>query len=165
METMEILAHPNPALKHPAGAVDPAIDRDLPRLVKAMAKAMYDAPGVGLAATQVGVQKRLIVFDLDDGLVALCNPAIVEASEDTEVDDEGCLSLPGITVPVERPVSCVCEALDLKGRDVRIEADGLLARLLQHETDHLDGLLIIDRATPDERRAAVRRYREANEKR
>jgi peptide deformylase len=162
---MEILAHPNPALKQPAGAVDPATDLDLARLVKAMAQAMYDAPGVGLAATQVGVQKRVIVFDLDDGLVALCNPAIVESSEETEVDDEGCLSLPGITVPVERFGSCVCEALDLKGGKVRLEAEGLLARLLQHETDHLDGVLIIDRATPDERRAAIRRYREANETR
>jgi peptide deformylase len=160
---MDILAHPNPALKQPATEVDPVQDRTLIRLVKAMSEAMYEAPGVGLAATQVGVQKRLIVFDLDDGLVALCNPSIVERSEETEVDDEGCLSLPGITVPVERAASCVCEALNLKGKHVRIEAEGLLARLLQHETDHLDGVLIIDRATPDERRAAMRRYREANE--
>jgi peptide deformylase len=162
---MEILAHPNPALKQLAGEVDPAGDRDLIHLVKAMAKAMYDAPGVGLAATQVGVQKRVIVFDLDDGLVALCNPEIVETSEETDLDDEGCLSLPGITVPVERAGSCVCEALDLKGGKVRIEAEGLLARLLQHETDHLDGVLIIDRASPDDRRVAMRRYREANEAR
>jgi len=130
-----------------------------------MAKTMYDAPGVGLAATQVGVQKRVIVFDLEDGLVALCNPLIVETSEETDVDDEGCLSLPGITVPVERAVSCVCEALDVKGAPVRLEAEGFFARVLQHETDHLDGLLIIDRATPDERRAAMRRYREAAEER
>jgi len=135
------------------------------RLVRSMAKTMYDAPGVGLAATQVGVQKRVIVFDLEDGLVALCNPLIVETSEETDVDDEGCLSLPGITVPVERAVSCVCEALDVKGAPVRLEAEGFFARVLQHETDHLDGLLIIDRATPDERRAAMRRYREAAEER
>jgi peptide deformylase len=162
---VDILVHPNPALKQPAAPVDPASDKELMRLVRSMAKTMYDAPGVGLAATQVGVQKRVIVFDLEDGLVALCNPLIVETSEETDVDDEGCLSLPGITVPVERAVSCVCEALDVKGAPVRLEAEGFFARVLQHETDHLDGLLIIDRATPDERRAAMRRYREAAEER
>ncbi|HEY5467853.1 MAG TPA: peptide deformylase [Coriobacteriia bacterium] len=162
---MDILVHPNPALKQPAALVDPASDKELMRLVRSMAKTMYDAPGVGLAATQVGVQKRVIVFDLEDGLVALCNPLIVETSEETDVDDEGCLSLPGITVPVERAVSCVCEALDVKGAPVRLEAEGFFARVLQHETDHLDGLLIIDRATPEERRAAMRRYREAAEER
>jgi len=162
---VDILVHPNPALKQPAALVDPASDKELMRLVRSMAKTMYDAPGVGLAATQVGVQKRVIVFDLEDGLVALCNPLIVETSEETDVDDEGCLSLPGITVPVERAVSCVCEALDVKGAPVRLEAEGFFARVLQHETDHLDGLLIIDRATPEERRAAMRRYREAAEER
>ena len=162
---MDILEHPNPALKQRASEVEPAADRELARLVKAMAHAMYDAPGVGLAATQVGVQKRVIVMDLDDALVALCNPVIVERSEDTEIEDEGCLSLPGITVPVERSLACVCEALDVKGHPVRIQAEGFVARVLQHETDHLDGLLIIDRAAPEERRAAIRRYREANQAR
>jgi len=117
---VDILVHPNPALKQPAAPVDPASDKELMRLVRSMAKTMYDAPGVGLAATQVGVQKRVIVFDLEDGLVALCNPLIVETSEETDVDDEGCLSLPGITVPVERAVSCVCEALDVKGAPVSL---------------------------------------------
>jgi peptide deformylase len=111
----------------------------------------------------VGVQKRVIVFDVDDGVVALCNPRIVEHSEETEIDDEGCLSLPGITVPVVRSLACVCEALDLKGEPLRLEAEGFIARVLQHETDHLDGVLIIDRATPDDRRAALRRYREQSE--
>jgi peptide deformylase len=161
---MEILEHPNPALKQAAAAVDPASDAELPRLVRAMARAMHDAPGVGLAATQVGVQKRVIVFDVDESVVALCNPTIVERSDETESDDEGCLSLPGITVPVERAVACVCEALDLKGEPVRIEAEGFVARVLQHETDHLDGILIIDRAAPADRRAAMRRYREAGER-
>lgn len=162
---MDILEHPNPALKQTAVAVDPAADHELPRLVKAMAQAMHEAPGVGLAATQVGVQKRVIVFDLDEAVIALCNPTIVERSAETETDDEGCLSLPGITVPVERALSCVCEALDLKGKPVRLEAEGFVARVLQHETDHLDGILIIDRASPDERRAALRRYREMGESR
>ena len=160
---MDILEHPNPALKQTAAAVDPKTDKELPKLVKAMAHAMHEAPGVGLAATQVGVQKRVIVFDVDDGVIALCNPTIIEYSDDTEVEDEGCLSLPGITVPVERSVHCVCEALDLKGEPLRFEAEDFVARVLQHETDHLDGILIIDRAAPDERRAALRRYREQGE--
>lgn len=160
---MEILAHPNPALKQRAYEVDPANDSELRRLVKAMAKTMYEAPGVGLAATQVGVQKRVLVIDLDEeneGLMVLCNPVIEPASDETELDEEGCLSLPGITVPVERPVAISCEALSIDGKAVRIEAEGLLARVLQHEADHLDGLLIIDRASPEERKAALQRYLE-----
>jgi peptide deformylase len=160
---MDILEHPNPALKQHAAEVDPTTDASLAALVQAMAKAMYEAPGVGLAATQVGVQKRVIILDIDNGLMALCNPRIVETSEDTEIDDEGCLSFPGVYIPIERPAGCVCEALDLKGNPVRLTAEGLFSRVLQHETDHLDGVLIIDRATPEERRAALRRYREARE--
>jgi peptide deformylase len=157
---MEILSHPNPALKQVAAPVDPVADADLPRLVKAMAQAMYDAPGIGLAAPQIGVMKRVIVFDVDDQLGVLCNPVLVERSEETETDDEGCLSLPGITVPVERSVKVVCEGLDIKGNPVRIEGAELVARMLQHEADHLDGVLIIDRTAPEERRAAMRRYME-----
>lgn len=158
---MEILTHPNPALRASATDVDPATDTELESLVKTMAEAMYDAPGIGLAAPQVGVLKRVIVFDLDEGLVALCNPVIASTSQETEIEEEGCLSLPGITVPVERSVAVVCDALNLKGEPVRVEATDLAARMLQHETDHLNGMLIIDRATPQERKAAIRRYNEA----
>jgi peptide deformylase len=157
---VDIIAHPSPALKQKAYAVDPATDADLNRLVHDMAKAMYDAPGVGLAATQVGIQKRVVVLDIDDGLVALCNPEIVTASDAREIDDEGCLSLPGITVPVERACEVVACGLDVDGTRLRIEAGGLLARVLQHEIDHLDGMLIIDRASPEDRKTALRRYRE-----
>ncbi len=157
---MQILTHPNPVLKQVADTVNPATDTGLPDLMVRMAKLMYDAPGVGLAAPQIGVQKRVIIFDIDDGLVALCNPEIVEFGEETVLDDEGCLSLPGITVPVERSVNVTCEALDMNGDSVRIEATELLARVLQHEIDHLNGVLIIDRAAPEERKAAVRRYNE-----
>lgn len=157
---MDILAHPNPALGQRADAADPASDRSLKRLVEAMAKAMYDAPGVGLAATQLGVLKRVVVYDVDDGLVVLCNPSIVSRSDETELDDEGCLSLPGITVPVERACHVVCEAVDLHGAALRVEGEGLLARVLQHEADHLDGVLIIDRATPEDRKDAMKRYHE-----
>lgn len=158
---MEILTHPSPALKQVADEVEHFGDRELKSLVTAMARAMYDAPGVGLAATQVGVLKRVLVYDVDEGLVALCNPRIVESSVETEPSEEGCLSLPGIEVPIQRHASLVCEARDIEGEPVRIEAEGLLARVLQHEIDHLDGVLIIDRATPEERRAAIRRYNEA----
>lgn len=157
---MEILAHPNPALKQRAQDVEHFGDRELKSLVTTMARAMYDAPGVGLAATQVGVLKRVIVYDIDEGLVALCNPRIVESSGETEFFEEGCLSLPGIEVSVERAPSLTCEACDIDGSPVIIQAEGLLARVLQHELDHLDGVLIIDRATPEERRAAIRRYNE-----
>jgi peptide deformylase len=162
---MQVLAHPNPALKQKAEAIEARRDRDLARLAKQMAKLMYASHGVGLAATQVGVQKRIIVFDVSDDVqpVAVCNPVIVERSAETEIDEEGCLSLPGLNVPIERAAAVVCEGVDLKGEPVPFEATDLLARVLQHETDHLDGILILDRATPDERKAAIRRYFEALE--
>ena len=158
---MKILTHPNPALKQRALEVDPLSDNDLKRLVRTMAESMYGAPGVGLAAPQVGVLKRVICWDTDDKhgkLRVLFNPRIVEASDETNLDDEGCLSVPGISVPVERPIACVCEGEVQSGDTVRIEAEELLARILQHETDHCDGILILDRAAPEERRAAIRRY-------
>jgi peptide deformylase len=160
---MDILSHPSPALRQHTQEVDPATDEELPALIKQMADSMYEAPGLGLAAPQVGVLKRVIVYDMEEGLVALCNPVIVEESEETVSDEEGCLSFPGITIDIERPESVTCEALDLKGNGVRIKAEGLHARLLMHEVDHLNGVLIIDRATPEERKAALKRYREANE--
>lgn len=165
-ERMNVIAHPNPALKQVAEQVDPCADTSLKELATQMAKTMYEAPGVGLAATQVGVLKRVVVCDFDErrGTPAvLCNPVIVERSEETETDEEGCLSFPGISVPVERNLSVVCEAQNLKGDTVRITAEGFNARIIQHELDHLDGVLIIDRATPEERKAALRRYREALE--
>jgi len=164
---MDILSHPSPALSSGACEVDPATDETLRPLAEKMARMMYEAPGIGLAAPQIGVLKRVIVYDLSDdatGLTALCNPLIIEASDECTIDDEGCLSLPGISVPVERACRVVCEGVSLSGQVVRIEAEGLEARMFQHEIDHLDGLLIIDRATPDERKAALRRYREALEK-
>lgn len=156
----EVLRHPNAALKQRAVEVDVGAEQELPALCRRMADAMREAAGIGIAATQIGVMKRVIVYDLDDerGLVALCNPRIVRMSEDTVLDDEGCLSLPGISVPVERALDVTCEAETLAGSTVTFDASELHARLLQHEIDHLDGVLIIDRATPEERKAALRRY-------
>jgi len=160
---MKILTHPNPVLKQKAHEVDPLNDGELRGLVSAMAQTMYEAPGIGLAAPQVGVQKRVIVYDLDDGLVALCNPRIVSRSDEEETDEEACLSVPGISVEVPRSLTVTCEAVSLEGEPVSIVAEGFYARLLQHEIDHLDGFLIIDRAEPEERKAAIHRYFELHE--
>ncbi|MBC7266403.1 MAG: peptide deformylase [Anaerosomatales bacterium] len=159
---MRILTYPDPGLKQRAAEVDPSSDSTLRDLVARMARAMYDAEGIGLAATQVGVLKRVIVYDLEDGLHALCNPRIVDRSEQAEVGEEGCLSVPGISVPVERAASVVCEGVSLDGKRVVVHAEGLLARLFQHEIDHLDGYVILDRLPPEERKAALRAYREAH---
>lgn len=158
---MQILAHPDPRLRQRAVEVDPATDASLRDLITTMARAMYESEGIGLAATQLGVMKRVIVYDIEDGLHALCNPRIVERSEQTEVSEEGCLSVPGISVPVERAASVVCEGVSLDGKRVVIHADGLLARLFQHEIDHLDGMVILDRLPAEERKAALKAYREA----
>src|SRR5665647_3027876 len=99
---MQILTHPNPVLGVRAEQIDPATDKDLRSLVRQMAEAMYDHEGIGLAAPQLGVQKRIIVFDIDDDLAAICNPVVTERSDETAIDDEGCLSVPGINVPIER---------------------------------------------------------------
>ncbi|MDZ4168991.1 MAG: peptide deformylase [Coriobacteriia bacterium] len=163
---MNVIIYPGPALKQRAAEVDPSTDPSLPELAAQMARVMYDAPGIGLAATQIGVIKRVVVYDLGDESprpVALCNPVITSTGDQTEVDDEGCLSFPGISVPVERYLSVTCEAVSLAGEPVTIQAEGLHARLLQHEIDHLDGVVIIDRAAPEERKAALRRFREALE--
>lgn len=164
---MDILSHPNPALAAGAAEVDPATDSTLRSLAETMARIMYEAPGIGLAAPQIGVLKRIIVFDLSEdgeGLTALCNPVITERSGECESDEEGCLSVPGIGVPVVRSCKVTCEALSLDGEPIRIEAEGLQARMLQHEIDHLDGKLIIDRADPEARKSALRAYRELQER-
>lgn len=159
---MEVLHHPSPVLKSRAQEVDPAKDETLRDLVRAMAETMYDESGIGLAAPQVGVDKRVIVFDVDDRLAALCNPVITEFGSETCVDDEGCLSVPGITVPVERATRVVCSGQTLEGRQITLEAEDLLARVLQHEIDHLDGVLILDRCPADVRKSIIRTYNEVN---
>lgn len=159
---MDVVHHPSPILKSRACEVEPTEDLSLRELVRAMAETMYEENGVGLAAPQVGVDKRVIVFDIDERLAALCNPVIVEFSEETVVDEEGCLSVPGITVPVERSVRVVCEGQTVEGRHITIEAEEYLARVLQHEIDHLDGVIILDRCPSELRKEIVRAYNEAN---
>ena len=146
------------ALRMKAREVE-TFDADLERLVERMTALMHEANGVGLAATQVGVLRRLFVFTDDGEDRVLVNPTITNASKETEVDDEGCLSLRDVLVPVERPKSVTIEGVDTKGEPVKLELEPPSARVVQHELDHLDGVLIIDRTDDESRRAALARLR------
>ena len=131
-------------------------DDDLRRLVERMTALMNDAQGVGLAATQIGVLRRVFVFEPDEeGPRAVVNPVIVETGSETESDEEGCLSLQGVRVPVDRPTSITITGKDETGADVRYELEGYGARVAQHELDHLDGVLIIDRTDDEHRKGAL----------
>jgi len=151
----QIRQYPDPVLRMEARPVE-EFDDDLRRLVARMSDLMKDANGVGLAATQAGVLRRVFVFSPEeDQVVALVNPEIVRRSDEIESDDEGCLSMQGITVPVERPVSVRIEGRDERGETVGYDLEGMAARIAQHEADHLDGKLILDRTTPEARREAM----------
>jgi len=145
-------------LRMKAREVD-AFDADLERLVERMTALMHEANGVGLAATQVGVLRRLFVFIEDGEDRVLINPTITQSSKEAEVDDEGCLSLRDVLVPVERPTKVTIEGVDLKGAPVTMELELPASRVVQHEIDHLDGVLIIDRTDDESRRAALARLR------
>ncbi len=136
-----------------------AFDEELARLVERLAELMHDAHGVGLAATQVGVVRRLFVFEHDGKDLVLANPMITQVGKELEVDDEGCLSLGVVRVPVERPTEIVIEGKNAAGEDVKYELDGMSARVAQHELDHLDGVLIVDRTDPVSRKEALARLR------
>jgi peptide deformylase len=154
--------YPDPVLRMATREVE-AFDEALASLVERMTRVMGSANGVGLAAPQVGVLQRVLVHQADEdaGPVALVNPRIVTSSEETEVMEEGCLSLAaaGVTVEVERSLSVTVEARSPSGEGLRIEAEGLEARVIQHEVDHLDGVLIIDRTAPDQRKRALGQLR------
>jgi peptide deformylase len=151
----QIRQYPDAALRMEARPVE-QFDDDLRRLVDRMKHLMVDANGIGLAATQVGVMQRLFVFQIaEDETVALANPVIVERSEITSVDDEGCLSIQGVHLPVERSTLITIEGQDENGSDVRYELEEPYSRVAQHESDHLDGVLILDRTTPEARREAL----------
>ena len=154
--------YPDPALRVPANAIA-EVDDEVRSLVERMSEVMRRSHGVGLAAPQVGVLRRVFVYrgGADEPVRVLINPELGERSEETEVDTEGCLSLLGgeVTVSVERHVRVVAVGLDESGAPVEVEAEGLQARVIQHEIDHLDGVLIIDRAPKEDRRAALRELR------
>ena len=132
-----------------------------------MAGIMGDAYGVGLAAPQLGLSQRLLVYRVgpDAPVIVLANPELEWTSADGEAGEEGCLSIPGVTVDVERPVHVRVRALDEEGEERMVEASGLEARVIQHEMDHLDGVLILERTTRDERKRALRELREAEQQR
>jgi peptide deformylase len=148
----------DPVLRMKAREVE-TVDDDVRRLIERMTVLMHEAQGVGLAATQVGVLSRLFVF-VDDGEDrVLVNPAITKRSGETEVDDEGCLSLRDVLVPVERSVAVTIEGLDGDGEPVSLELELPSARVVQHELDHLDGVLVVDRTDDESRRGALAKLR------
>jgi peptide deformylase len=151
----QIRQYGDPVLRMRAHEVS-SFDEDLARLVTRMRQLMHDARGVGLAATQVGILQRVFVFQRDeDDVVAVVNPVISEQSEELFSDDEGCLSLQGITVPVERHVRLTLEGVDPAGKELRFELEDHPARIVQHEVDHLDGTLILDRTDEASRKEAL----------
>jgi len=149
MAILEILTYPDEFLKQPAKPVD-QLDDSIQQLIDDMAETMYQAPGVGLAATQIGSDKRIIVYDPvadkeEQAFQVLINPMILSLEGNYLSEDEGCLSVPGLRANVKRAAHAVVEGLDRNGEPLHIEAQDFLAVLLQHEIDHLDGILFIDR--------------------
>jgi peptide deformylase len=152
MTTFAIRQYGDPVLRQPAKEID-QIDGAVAKLAEDMIETMHAAPGVGLAANQVGVQRRLFVYDIGEGPVVVVNPAIVESSGEWTYQ-EGCLSVPGLSWPIVRPGSIHLVGYDLDGKRISIEADELEGRVFQHEMDHLDGVLLIERLDADQRREA-----------
>ncbi len=159
--SLQVRVHPDPILSQKSAEVAASEIPGLRRLIADMGKTMYENEGCGLAAIQVGIAKRLLVFDVSEeqnDLQALINPRIVEQSEDCDTSDEGCLSFPGLFEPVQRAKTIQIEALDVDGEPFSFEAEDFLARVLQHEIDHLDGLTMLNRMDDELRQQALREY-------
>lgn len=156
---LEVRKFGDPVLKSRATPVK-EFDEALARLAEDMLQTMRDYEGVGLAANQVGRLKRLLVAATEDDEFAIVNPVIESRSEESEFLAEGCLSIPGIQVDVERPAAVTISGQDLEGGPMRLELEGLLARIFQHEIDHLDGVLILDRTDRASRKEAMRELRQ-----
>ena len=151
--SLSLTLFPEPVLRKPAEPV-PACDDELRDLVRAMFDLMYESQGVGLAAPQVGLKKRILVVNEDgkpENEFALINPTIVERSGAPTTFEEGCLSFPGIYAEIERPERCKVEALDPNGEPIVREFEGFVSRIVQHEYDHLEGVLLVDRMSPAEK--------------
>ncbi|TDC71388.1 peptide deformylase [Actinomadura sp. GC306] len=149
----------DPVLRTPAEPVKD-FDKELRQLVKDLTDTMVDAPGAGLAAPQLGVGLRVFTYYVDDRLGHVVNPTL-DLSDEQETDDEGCLSLPGLAFPTPRAVRAVAKGFNMHGEPITLEGTHLLARCVQHETDHLDGIIFIDRMDPEQRKAAMKAIREA----
>jgi peptide deformylase len=156
---LDIRTFGDPVLKTRAAPVE-TFDDSLARLTEEMLETMRENDGVGLAANQVGRLKRVLVASVEDEDYVIVNPVLSDASETTERLQEGCLSIPGINVEVDRPTAVTVTGQDASGETLRIEAQDMLARVLQHEVDHLDGVLILDRTDRQSRKAAMREWRE-----
>ena len=171
MSLLSIIKLPDPVLRQRAAPVE-RVDEELRQVLDDMLKTMYDAPGVGLAANQIGIARRFVVVDAGndtdeeaDGEAArrkpicLINPEVVRLGEEMRTYEEGCLSLPDVRVDVERPAEITVRYIDRDGNQQELEADGLLATVIQHEIDHLDGKLIIDYLSSLKRNMIVRRFK------
>ncbi len=157
MALLEVLKFPNQVLRQESELVTDIDDATL-KLFRDMADTMYAKKGIGLAAPQVGVSKKIIVLDVGEGLISLINPEIT-LSEGAAEHEEGCLCLPEIYVNVQRKEKVQIKGIDLKGNPISLEADGLLARALQHEIDHLSGTLIIDKLSKLKRDLIIKKFR------
>jgi peptide deformylase len=145
-------------LRTPAAPVE-VFDKELRVLVKDLTETMLEAPGAGLAAPQIGVSARVFSYNIDGVIGHLVNPKIAELSDEVQDGDEGCLSVPGLWAPTVRAMHAVVEGFDVHGEPLRVEGEGLMARCLQHETDHLDGRVFLDRLTGEARKQALRALR------
>jgi len=154
---MEVRTYGDPTLRKRAGRVE-EIDDEIRAICARMVEVMLRAHGAGLAAPQIGISKRIIVLDVDGEFHILINPELIETSDEVEKITEGCLSVPGVDAAVDRAVRAVVEGTTLDGRTVRIEGKGLLARAIQHEIDHLNGNLFLDRVSPARRQSVVKEY-------
>jgi peptide deformylase len=151
----QIRHYPDPVLRMRAREVT-EFTADLETLAARMKQLMHDAHGVGLAGNQIGLVQRIFVFQRDaDEVLAVVNPVVSDLSDERETDEEGCLSMQGVTVQVERALRLTLEGRDEHGGDLRLELEGVPARIVQHELDHLDGTLILDRTTDEDRKAAL----------
>ena len=154
----QVRQYGDPVLRMRANEVE-AFDEELVQLSERMIAVMHDADGVGLAATQVGILRRLFVFNDEGEDRVVVNPVLTVTGKETEVDEEGCLSLGPVRMPVERALEVTLDGLDVQGGVLHLELEGLPARVAQHELDHLDGKLIIDRTDPESRREAMAQLR------
>ena len=163
MAVQEVAIMGDPILRTAAAEVD-AFDPDLKTLVRDMFETMYHAEGIGLAAPQIGISQRVIVVDLrseeqPEARLALINPKVVWASKESEKVPEGCLSIPGLEEVIKRSSAIRVEAVDIDGGSIELETKGLFARVLQHEIDHIDGILFVDRVSALKRRILMKKWK------
>jgi len=163
MSLKEIIIYPDPVIKKKSESVE-EVDEEIKQLIDDMTETMYASRGVGLAAVQIGILKRVIVVNVGEELVALVNPEILENEGESKME-EGCLCLPGVLIDVKRSEKVKVKGLNEKGEEVVVDAEGLLARAFQHEVDHLNGILIIDKVSRIKRELLTNKLRkEARER-